>query len=52
MKTGQVYYFIAALLFMVALIWLVVPSDARLIATPLFLLAAFCSLMAGRGKSR
>jgi len=52
MKRQQAHYFVAVLLFIAALMWLVVPGDAKLIATPVFLLAAFFSLMAGRAKSR
>jgi hypothetical protein len=46
------HHFVAVLLLVTALMWLAVPNDARLIAPPVFLLAAFCFLMAARGKSR
>jgi hypothetical protein len=50
MRSGPAFYFVAVVLFVVALIWLAVPGDAKLIATPVFLVAALFSLMAARGR--
>lgn len=51
MKKNSIFYLVAALNFISALIWLAIPNAAKFVGFVVFMLAAFFSIMAARQKT-